>query len=226
MSATYDDIIVGAGSAGAVLAARLSEDPARSVLVLDAGPDYPSVAATPADLRDSTWISVVDHDWGFKAGAVKGREIEFPRGKVTGGSSAVNGTIALRGVPADYDEWAALGSPDWSWAKVLPYFRKLEDDQDEGGEFHGTGGPIPIRRWRRPELLALQRACFDAVEALRFPVVRDHNHPEEHAALHDRPGGFHGASGGDGAGRRADGVCRRDGAGAAAVARARIVDLA
>jgi len=103
MATTYDDIIVGAGSSGAVLAARLSEDPARRVLLLEAGPDYPTVETTPHDLRDSTWISVVQHDWGFKADAMKGREIEFPRGKVTGGSSAVNATIALRGVPADYD---------------------------------------------------------------------------------------------------------------------------
>ncbi len=110
MATTYDDIIVGAGSSGAVLAARPSEDPARRVLLLEAGPDYPTVETTPQDLRDSTWISVVQHDWGFKADAMKGREIEFPRGKVTGGSSAVNATIALRGVPADYD-WMRAQQP-------------------------------------------------------------------------------------------------------------------
>ena len=141
--ATYDDIIVGAGSSGAVLAARLSEDAARRVLLIEAGPHYPSLEATPHDLRDSAWISVVQHDWGYKAEAVKGREIEFPRGKVTGGSSSVNAAIALRGVPADYDEWASLGNPDWTWASVLPYFRKLEADRDEAGPFQGRGGPIP-----------------------------------------------------------------------------------
>jgi choline dehydrogenase len=176
--ATYDDIIVGAGSSGAVLAARLSEDPARRVLLLEAGPDYPSVEATPHDLRDSTWISVVRHDWGFKADAMKGREIEYPRGKVVGGSSAVNATIALRGVPADYDEWASLGNPEWAWASVLPYFRKLEDDRDEGGPFHGRGGPIPVRRWKPSELLPLQQAFLDAGRALGYPEVQDHNHPE------------------------------------------------
>lgn len=178
MATTYDDVIVGAGSSGAVLAARLSEDPARRVLLLEAGPDYPTIEATPHDLRDSTWISVVRHDWGFKADAMKGREIEFPRGRVTGGSSAVNATIALRGVPADYDEWASLGNAGWAWLRVLPYFRKLEDDEDEGGPLHGRGGPIPVRRWKPPELLPLQQAYLDAGDALGFARVTDHNHPE------------------------------------------------
>jgi choline dehydrogenase len=178
MATTYDDIIVGAGSSGAVLAARLSEDPARRVLLLEAGPDYVTVEALPEDLRDSTWISVVRHDWGFKADAMKGREIEYPRGKVTGGSSAVNATIALRGVPADYDEWASLGTSEWAWSRVLPYFRKLEDDRDEAGPFHGRGGPIPVRRWKTPELLPLQQAFLEAGLALGFARVTDHNHPE------------------------------------------------
>ncbi len=178
MAPTYDDIIVGAGSAGAVLAARLSEDAARRVLLLEAGPDYPTIEATPHDLRDSTWMSLVHHDWGFKADAIKGREIEFPRGKVTGGSSAVNGTLALRGVPADYDEWASVGNTEWAWARVLPYFRKLEDDQDEDGPLHGRGGPIPVRRWKASELLPLQRAYLEAGQALGFSGVKDHNHPE------------------------------------------------
>ncbi|MBI1848130.1 MAG: mycofactocin system GMC family oxidoreductase MftG [Candidatus Rokubacteria bacterium] len=178
MTIIYDDVVVGAGSSGAVLAARLSEDRARKVVLVEAGPDYPTVDATPHDLRDATWISVVDHDWGFKAEAVKGREIEFPRGKVTGGSSAVNATIALRGVPADYDEWAALGNSEWAWSKVLPYFRKLEDDQDEAGDLHGRGGPIPVRRWRPAELLPVQRAALAACRAAGFADVKDHNHPE------------------------------------------------
>jgi choline dehydrogenase len=176
----YDDIIVGAGSSGAVLAARLSEDRRRRVLLLEAGPDYASVEATPHDLTDSTWISVVRHDWGFRAEAVKGRDVEFPRGKVTGGSSAVNATIALRGAPADYDEWARLGNDEWAWERVLPFFCMLEDDQDEGGALHGRGGPIPIRRWRDGELVPLQAAFRDVTRALGIPDVTDHNHPDAH----------------------------------------------
>jgi len=178
MALVYDDLIVGAGSSGAVLAARLSEDPERSVLLLEAGPDYTSVEQTPQDLMDGRNMSVQAHDWGFMAEAVPGRMITYPRGKVTGGSSAVNATVALRGVPADYDEWAAWGNDGWGWQDVLPYFRKLEDDQDEHGDLHGSGGPIPIRRWKPDELRPVQQAYFNVLRRLGFPEVTDHNHPD------------------------------------------------
>ncbi len=180
MRTEHDEIIVGAGSTGAVLAARLSEDPERRVLLLEAGPDYPSLEALPRDLLDGSWISIVDHDWGYQAEAVPGREIHFPRGRVTGGSSAVNAAIAIRGVPADYDEWAALGNAGWSWAEVLPYFKRLEADQDAPPDdpLHGHAGPIPVRRWRDDELKPLQRAFREACLALGFAPVRDHNDPE------------------------------------------------
>ena len=165
----YDDVIVGAGSAGAALAARLSEDPARKVALLEAGPDYAGVEATPEDLQNSYRMSLREHDWGFTAEAVPGRTISYPRGRVTGGSSAVNATIALRGVPADYDEWAALGNDGWSWAEVLPYFRRLEDDPEGPANLHGRGGPVAICRWRRDDLIATQLAFFDACRRLGFP---------------------------------------------------------
>jgi choline dehydrogenase-like flavoprotein len=104
----YDDLIVSAGSRGAVLAARLSENVDRRVLLLEAGPDHLSLAETPADLMYG-WMSLLDHDWGTTAVAVGERSIPYPRGKVVGGSSAVNGTIALRRHPADFEEWAARG---------------------------------------------------------------------------------------------------------------------
>lgn len=178
MRLVYDDVIVGAGSSGAVLAARLTEDPERSVLLLEAGPDYITPELTPQDLLDATDISVTSHDWHMEADAVPGRAIPFPRGRVTGGSSAVNGTVALRGVPANYDEWAGLGNDGWAWREVLPYFRRLEDDPEEAGDLHGTGGPIPIHRWKPEELVPVEQAFFAYCRKAGFAEVRDHNDPD------------------------------------------------
>jgi choline dehydrogenase len=174
----YDDIIVGGGSAGAVLAARLSEDPSRQILLLEAGPDYATLQSIPDDLRDSWHMSLGAHDWGLSAEAVPGRTILYPRGRVIGGSSAVNAAIALRGVPADYDEWAALGNDGWSWTEVLPDFRRLEDDGEGSEEVHGRGGPMAISRWRHDELIPTQLAFLDACRRLGFNEAADHNHPQ------------------------------------------------
>jgi choline dehydrogenase len=173
----FDDIIVGAGSSGAVLAARLSEDPARKVLLLEAGPDYVTLEATPADLRGPD-PSLRDHDWALRAFASGDRHIPFPRGKVIGGCSAVNGAVALRGVPADYNEWAELGNTPWAWRELLPYFKRLEDDDLGASEQHGMGGPIPIRRFKLAELCATQHAAYQAYRTAGFDEVGDHNDPE------------------------------------------------
>ena len=173
-----DYLVVGSGSAGAALAARLSEDAARRVLLLEAGPDFATVAQTPKDLIDGSAMSMDAHDWHYKAEITDRRRIIFPRGKVTGGSSAVGATIALRGTPNNFDEWAALGNPQWAWDKVLPYYKRLEDDLDFDNEFHGKGGPIPILRWKAAEVAPVQHAFYEACLKAGFPETKDHNHPQ------------------------------------------------
>ena len=120
---------------------------------------------------------MTSHDWGYSAEIVPRRSVRYPRGKVTGGSSAVNATIALRGAPDDCGEWAAWGNDAWSWANVLPSFCRLEDDPDGNPAFHGIGGPLPIRRQPPAELSAAQLALLDAYRTLGFPTIADHNDP-------------------------------------------------
>src|SRR4051794_16850229 len=174
----YDDIVVGAGSSGVPLAARLSADPARRVALVEAGPDYASTEDTPADLLNAKSMSLVHHNWRFQADITPGRKVSFPQGRVVGGSSAIGNTVCIRGMPGDFDQWAAEGNPAWSWEQTLPYFRSLEDDLDFGGRFHGKGGPIPIRRFRPHEVISVQQSFFDACLDAGYPLCEDHNHPD------------------------------------------------
>jgi predicted dehydrogenase (TIGR03970 family) len=178
-----DVIIVGAGSAGAILAARLSEDPRRSVLLIEAGSDYPNLATLPTKLKYgySTAADMLrsDHDWGFVGrGTAESGAMAVWRGKVTGGSSAINGEIFLRGIPEDFDAWAARGNDRWTFADVLPYYVKLERDLDMAAPYHGTSGPVPVKRWPRAEWLPPQLAFEAACLAAGFPASPDHNAPD------------------------------------------------
>ena len=179
LESNWDTIVIGAGSAGCALAARLSADPNRRVLLLEAGP-------TDRDLRlrvpAGGIVGDPRFDWCFRTEPephLDNRRIKWPRGKVLGGSSAMNGLLAVRGQPDDYNGWRELGCIGWSWSDVLPYFIRLENHERGASDLHGTDGPLLMSAARRRRRSFICEAYRAAAMELGIPPTEDFNGPTQ-----------------------------------------------
>ncbi|OII69907.1 MULTISPECIES: GMC family oxidoreductase [unclassified Streptomyces] len=208
---TWEYVVVGAGSAGAVTAARLAARDSGGVLLLEAGGDQPRPRDRAHPLADAGRLVLEGYNWDYRAnlrtssrledllagrvrepggpgpgapagarsraGAARALWERFPYqlGKVVGGGSAVNGAIALRGLPRDFAAWEACGNPDWSWERVLPFYKDVENDADFPGRLHGDSGPLPVRRTPRERVHPLDAAFWEECVRQGVPDVADLN---------------------------------------------------
>jgi len=181
----YDAVIVGGGAAGCVLAGRLAANPHLAVLLLEAGPDYPDPNNLPDDVKygHTRFAEAPDspHNWALRGTITEEQgAIHVAQGKVIGGGSSINGQAMQRGFPEDFESWAALGNDEWSYDKVLPYFRKSERDLDIQDNYcHGSDGPMPVRRRQTGPWPAIQQAFHSACVQAGFGTTNDKNglHP-------------------------------------------------
>ena len=181
----YDIVIVGGGAAGCVLASRLAADARTSVLLLEAGPDYPDPDHLPDDVKfgHTRFAEAQEskHNWALRGTITEEQgAIHVAQGKVIGGGSSINGQAMQRGFPEDFDSWAALGNDEWSYEKVVPYFRKSERDLDIQDNYcHGSDGPMPVRRRQTGPWPPLQQAFHNACLQAGFGTTNDKNglHP-------------------------------------------------
>jgi len=174
----FDYVVVGAGTAGCVLASRLSEDPHTRVALIEAGPpDRHPLIHIPAAVAAA--ISRPGLNWRFVTvpqGHLAGRSIPIPRGHVVGGSGSINGMVYFRGHPTDFDDWAAAGNPGWSYREVLPYFLRSENNEDyRDSAYHGHGGPMNVTHIQRPN--PMTPAFLEAMRGLGFKQTHDFNGP-------------------------------------------------
>jgi choline dehydrogenase len=185
----YDVVVVGSGSSGGVIAARLSEDESRRVLLIEAGPDFPDEETLPPLFTVSGgqhWLpaGIPELDWGYWNETLpNGHRVRLARGRLAGGSSMVNGTVAVRGAPFDFDRWESFGNPGWGWADVLAYHRRFENDLDFGDrDYHGSDGPIQVRRMPERAWEPIHHVFVEACVDLGLAHAPDLNHPDASVA--------------------------------------------